>query len=139
MFGSHALKTWSSTQQVVSLSSGESELYALVKGAAQAKGLCAMLREYGVQVDAEVHTDATAAIGMVFRQDHSGRTRHIETAYLWVQDEVLHKRLTACKVGSAENPADLLTKALSANNIERHLYTLDFKTSDSKSESALTL
>ena len=38
MFGSHLLKTWSSTQNVVALSSGEAEFYGLVKGASQGLG-----------------------------------------------------------------------------------------------------
>ena len=44
MYGSHALKTWSSQQQVVALSSGEAELYALVKAAAQTKGIMVCLQ-----------------------------------------------------------------------------------------------
>eukprot|EP00973_Karenia_brevis_P070922 9856951-Karenia_brevis.AAC.1 len=53
MFGFHTIKTWSSTQQVIALSSGEAELYALVKGAAQSKGICSMLKDFGVQANAQ--------------------------------------------------------------------------------------
>ena len=35
--GHHMIKSWSSTQQLVALSSGEAELYAFIKGASQAK------------------------------------------------------------------------------------------------------
>ena len=92
MLGSHMIKSWSSTQGNVALSSGEAESYGLVKGASVAIGVKSMLKEFGVQADAEVHSDATAAIGMVFGQAHSSRTRRIDTAYLWVQDAVVEKR-----------------------------------------------
>ena len=35
MIGGHMIKSWSSTQNVIALSSGEAEYYGLVKGAAQ--------------------------------------------------------------------------------------------------------
>jgi len=75
--GSHMVKSWSSTQQNIALSSGEAELYAVVKGAAQTKGLMAMMNDFGLKVGAKVCTDASAAIGIVHRQG-LGKTRHIE-------------------------------------------------------------
>ena len=33
------MKSWSSTKQVMALSSGEAELYGMLKGATQTKGL----------------------------------------------------------------------------------------------------
>ena len=53
-FGTHLLKTWSSTQKVVSLSSGEVKYYALVKGASQGLGVKAMLDELGVEAAVEI-------------------------------------------------------------------------------------
>ena len=38
MIGGHMIKSWSTTQPVIALSSGEAVLYSLVKAAAQAKG-----------------------------------------------------------------------------------------------------
>ena len=43
----HMIKSWSSTQQLVALSSGEAELYALIKGASQTKGIISMLVDFG--------------------------------------------------------------------------------------------
>ena len=37
--GSHCLKSWSSNQTIIALSSAEAELYALLKGASQSLGL----------------------------------------------------------------------------------------------------
>ena len=61
------LQSWSSTQATVVLSSAEAELYAFTTGAAQALGLMTLLADLGVEVQAAVHTDASAAIGIVRR------------------------------------------------------------------------
>ena len=46
-YGRHLLKSWSSNQQIVALSSGEAELYALTKGAAQTLGIVSMAKDMG--------------------------------------------------------------------------------------------
>ena len=66
-FGAHVLKTWSSTQATVALSSAEAELYALTKGAAQALSFITLLADLGAEAKATVHTDASAAIGIARR------------------------------------------------------------------------
>jgi len=47
-FGEHAIKHWSSTQSLISLSSGEAEYYGCVKAGSQALGLKSMLSDLGV-------------------------------------------------------------------------------------------
>eukprot|EP00969_Alexandrium_andersonii_P273635 12094282-Alexandrium_andersonii.AAC.1 len=39
MWGSHAVKHWSTTQKTIALSSGDAELAGIVKGAAEGMGL----------------------------------------------------------------------------------------------------
>ena len=43
MRGTHCLKTWSKTQALIAKSSGEAELYAVVKGAAEALGMVTLV------------------------------------------------------------------------------------------------
>ena len=81
LLGRHLIKSWSSTQPVIALSSGEAELYALVKGAAQSSGLISMLQDYAVDVTARVFIDSSAALGIAHRAG-LGKTRHISTQYL---------------------------------------------------------
>ena len=50
MRGSHVLKTWSTTQATVALSSAEAELIALVKGAAAGLAVTRLLRDYRLAV-----------------------------------------------------------------------------------------
>ena len=60
--------SWSSTQAIVALSSAEAELYALTKGAAQALGVMSLLADFGVELTGAMHTDASAAIGIIRRK-----------------------------------------------------------------------
>ena len=111
MIGGHLIKSWSSTQPVIALSSGEAELYALVKAASQAKGLCSLMADLGIEIKIFVHNDSTAEIWIVHRRGLC-KTRHIEVQYLWVQDNVNRKTMSVDKLGTKENPADMLTKGL---------------------------
>ena len=67
------------------MSSGESELYRLNKGAAQALGIMALAIDFGIELEARVHTDASATLGVINRKG-LGRLRHINVQYLWLQD-----------------------------------------------------
>ena len=46
MLGAHTIRTYSSTQQSISLSSGEAEYYGLAKGAAAALGQQALMSDF---------------------------------------------------------------------------------------------
>ena len=134
-WGSHTIKTWSTTQQVIALSSGEAELYAMVKGASQSYGVMAMLHDYGIRAECTVCTDASAAIGISHRQG-LGKTRHIEVQYLWIQKDVLEEKLRIVKVGTDANPADLMTKCLKAETVSDHLKALGFFLQGGRAETA---
>ena len=50
MIGKHVIRTWSSTQPSVTLSSGEAEFYGLVKAAGAGLGHQSIMRDFGLQV-----------------------------------------------------------------------------------------
>ena len=133
--GHHVIKSWSSTQQLVALSSGEAELYALIKGASQTKGIISMLMDFGLTFDGTVCTDASAAMRISFREG-LGRTRHLDVQYLWIQEEVAEGRLKVDKVGTTENPADILTKAVGRDVMLKHLQALDIELSNTRAVKA---
>ena len=120
MIGGHIITSWSTTQPAIALSSGEAELYSLVKAASQANGLCSLLDDFGLATSISVHTDSTAAIGIVSRRG-LGKTRHIEVQYLWIQQSLHKKELAAQKIGTKGNPADVLTKGAKRELIDRHV------------------
>ena len=105
--GHHVIKSWTSTQQLAALSSGKAELYALIKGASQTRGIISMLVDFCLTCDGTVCTDASAAMGISCRRA-LGRTRHLDVQYLWIQEKVAEGRLKVDKVATKENPARYL-------------------------------
>ena len=106
----HLLKHWSSTQATASLSSGEAETKSVTKGAIEGLYMKHLLAQQGVEVEIEILTDATAAIGAVKRLGAGKRMRHLEVQELWVQQLVRNKLVRIAKLSTSENPADILTK-----------------------------
>ena len=90
MLGGHVLKTWSTTQPTVSLSSGEAEFYGVVKAAGSALGQQSLMKDMGHTLPVRVWTDSAAAIGICSRQG-LGKLRHIATHTLWVQEKLRSK------------------------------------------------
>jgi hypothetical protein len=120
--GEHCLKTWSSTQAPIALSSAEAEYYAMVEGTTRALGIRAMLAELGifVQGPVQLYSDASAARSFASRRG-VGRMRHLETRHLWLQGEVASQRVQVRRVPGEENPADLLTKYHRVEAVAKHL------------------
>ena len=100
------------------MSSGEAEYYGLVKAASQAIGITSMINDLGINMQVVVHTDATVAKRIALRRG-AGKIRHIEVNQLWLQDEAAGGEVTIQKVGTEENPADLLTKHLNREVMEK--------------------
>ena len=124
MLGRHTLKGWSKTQTLIALSSGESELYAALKASTEALGMVALLKGLGYEVKGEIWGDAYAALGIINRKG-LGKTRHIDTNLLWIQQTAADQRLKYLKVLGKENPADLYTKHLDTATSETHVAKLD--------------
>lgn len=108
--GRHVLVDLAITQVLISLSSGESEFYAIIKGIAEAIYLLQFLKHFNHEVEAEVQTDSSAAKGMTTRLGLTRRTRHINHKLLWVQQVVKDKRVRITKTPGEENESDLGTK-----------------------------
>lgn len=118
----HTVKMWSTTQNVIAVSSGEAEYYGLVKGASQAIGIRSMLKDLGITdpLSITLKTDASAAVGIASRRG-MGKVRHIEVNQLWLQQKVHHKEVTVVKINGADNPAAHLTKYLDIKGIRSHM------------------
>ena len=123
MIGSHCIRTYSSTQSTVSLSSGEAEYYGLVKGAAAGLGHQAIMSDYGVDLPVRLWTDSSAAIG-ISKRSGLGKIRHLATHTLWLQEKVRTKAVEVRKVKGEDNPADLFTKHLPSKEKVHNLVKL---------------
>ena len=101
-------------------------MYALVEGAARSLGAQSVLEDLGVDVRIHLLTDSTGGKSIINRQG-IGKTRHVHTKFLWVQQAMFQKRFTAGKVLGTENPSDVLTKYLSDTAMERVLNKVGVK------------
>ena len=136
--GEHVLKTYCRRQKVVALSSAEAELYALVAASAETLALAAYAKDLGVELQCDLYCDSSAALGITQRAG-IGKVRHLRTQGLWVQEVRVAGRIKYVKVLGAKNPADLLTKAMSAELSKQHLTTLNMSLVGGRSEIAPTL
>ena len=67
MRGKHCLRTWSTTQGAIALSTAEAELYAMVDGVLRMKGMMSMLVELGLaSCDDVIELQVDSAAGKSF-------------------------------------------------------------------------
>ena len=85
--GNHLIKPYSKTQAIVAKSSGESELYGVIRPSTESLGISTLLEDFGVGgVKVRVGRGANAAIGIVQRRGLN-KLRHVELDVLWVQEQ----------------------------------------------------
>jgi hypothetical protein len=123
MRGRHVLKTWSGTQATIALSSAEAELIAAVRAAAEGLAVRSLVRDFGLDCGLRIHVDSSAAIG-ICKRTGVGKIRHLDTRLLWIQEGVRDGTFEVIKVLGTENPADLMTKHLGAEQISECLTRL---------------
>ena len=105
---SHHQDLGTGTQASIALSSGESEYYALVKGASQALGAQSLFKVFGIDVSLKIHTASSAAKGTTERVG-LGKTRRIAVHLLRLQQHLRNKAFMLFKCAGNKNPADLFT------------------------------
>ena len=125
-------------QSTVSLSSGEAEVGGICKGASVGLGLQSVAADLGLNWKLAVHTDATAAIG-ICRRKGLGKIRHLAVADLWVQERVRSGDFELLKVLGTNNPADMLTKHITREQLVKHSTCLGCKFVGGRPDSAPSL
>ena len=91
----------------------------------------AMYTDLGVKVGIKLHTDASGAKGIATRRG-LGKLRHVDVHLLWLQQKVANGVFTVCKVDGKVNPADLLTKYLSKEDMRGHMRRLHYDHADGR-------
>ena len=120
--GSHVIKSYSRQQKVIALSSAEAELYGMVAASAETLAIIAYATDLGISLGGEVYAESSAALG-ISQRIGIGQVRHLRQG-LWVQETRISGRLAYHKVLGTKNPADVLTKHVPGELLERHLETL---------------
>ena len=136
--GEYCLKAWSKTQSIIAKSSGESELFGVIKGSSEALGLVTLAGDFGHVLGTRVHVDATAAKGMVERRGIS-RVRHIEVDNLWIQEKEARRMMPIGKVFGGDNPADLMTKNVGIDLAIKHMRAMGIRFAEGRSGAAAKL
>ncbi len=121
MLGQHLIKSWSTTQVPIPLSSGEAD--GAVKTSSVALGYQAMMEDLGLKMAVRVWTDSTATMGICGRRG-LGKLRHIDTQCLWIEQKVRRKDIELRKIRREMNPADLFTKHLPGEDKVKSLVKL---------------
>lgn len=138
MRGCHCWDGWSSTQEIVTISSGESEFMAGLKAACQLLAALSMMSEIGLVLEGEVETDSSAGLGMSSKIGLQ-KTKHIETKYLWIQQAVKQQRFKMKKVDGKTNQADLLTKHVDYVTMQRYMKALGLEVREGRCKISPTL
>ena len=138
MIGGHCVKSWSSTQKCVTLSSGEAELVATVKTSTETIGLAQLARDWGVELEGKILTDSSAALGVV-RRKGNGKLRHINVGMMWIQQKEEDGELEFEKVRGDLNPSDLMTKGLQMKTMKAHMARLGQEWREGRASAGLQL
>ena len=123
--GAHCVKHWARKQQVVALSSAESELYSGLKAATEGIGVQSLGKDMAVNTSVHLYMDSSAALSLSDRRG-LGKAKHIDLQHLWLQDAAKEKRIHPHKVHTDVNPADLMTKPLSEDRITKLMGLMGF-------------
>ena len=107
-YGKHCIRSYSSTQAIIALSSGEAEYYGCVKASSVALGMRAMYHDFGQTVHVVVSTDASTAKAIAMRKG-LGKVRHLAVHLLWLQERVALNDLSIHKILGSQNPSDILS------------------------------
>ena len=103
------LTAWSRTQQTVSSSSAEAELYALTTGVAEGMVTKHLWQELGHEVILMNHVDSQSAKAWASKRGLG--MKHVMLKYMYVQDAVEKKLTNLAYISTKQNKADLMTKS----------------------------
>merc|ERR1711997_781228 len=91
------------------------------------------MQEFDIKAQLKIKGDAVAAMGMVKRQG-LGRVRHLAVADLWIQQKAKSGTAVFEKLPGADNTSDIMTKAVEADVLEKHIKALGFEYREGRHE-----
>lgn len=129
-FAGGAVSWKSRLQKCVALSTTVAEYIAAAEAGKEMLWLKRFLQELGInQEDYKVHCDSQSALDLSKNSMYHSRTKHIDIRYHWIREVMNKQLLRLVKIHTEENPADMLTKAVTREKIElcRDLIGMDYK------------
>jgi hypothetical protein len=113
----------SKAQKVVTLLSSEAEYVAMSEAVKKVKFIYYLLRDIGIEVNLPiiVKTDNVGAMFMAQNSSSGVRTRHFNTQYHFVQENLEEGIIKIEFVKSVDNESDIFTKNVTQEIYERHV------------------
>ena len=115
---------------MVSLSSSESELHALVSGACDGIFIKSTMM---FLVNEEVHHAClldNSSTRQIAQKRGSGKLRHVSGKLLWCQNKVATKEMEVIQVSTSKNISDIGTKALSQMRLKLLMFWCNMRSAD---------
>ena len=97
-------------QSLTSLSVGEAEFYAAVKGGQVGLSLRSMYQDLGIPMKIEIQSESSTANSLTDRLGGGQRTWHFDTRYFWIRQRVQDGDLSIKKVLTAKRTAQMLER-----------------------------
>ena len=91
------------------------------------------MKGLGWKAKVRVNVDASAAKSVASRVG-IGKIRHLDFKFLWIQEAVRGEKISIRKVRGVENPADILTKPKSVDEVEGLLKSIGGHLVDTKKD-----
>ena len=112
--------TWkASLQHIVALSTTEAEYVAITEAVKEAIWVKGLVNELGVDQSAiEVFCDSQSALHLCKNPMYHERTKHIDIRLYFIRDIVENGLVKMVKIGTEENPADMITKPVTSAKFE---------------------
>lgn len=113
----------SKAQRGVTLSSSEAEYVAISEAVKEIKFLYFLLQDIGIEVDLPivVKTDNIGALFMSQNASTGVRTRHVDTRYHFIRENVEDGIVKVEFVRSVDNDSDIFTKNVNHEIYEKHV------------------
>ncbi|GMF40254.1 unnamed protein product [Phytophthora fragariaefolia] len=108
-------------QSIVALSTAETEYAAVCEAGQEGQAIKNILMELSAtrENSFKLGVDSQAAIALATHPTYSRKTRHIELRLHYVREMANQGNVMLWKVSGDENPADLLTKAIGHQGLDR--------------------
>jgi hypothetical protein len=113
----------SKSQKGITLSSTEAEYVVMSEAVKEVKFICNLLCDIGIEVELPiiVKTDNNGAMFMAQNRSSGVRTRHVDTRYHFVRENLDDGIIKIEFIKSIENQSDIFIKNVTQEIYERHV------------------
>lgn len=114
------------------------KLYGPVKTIVETIGAMSLRADLGITLGGLVLTDASATLSSIRKKD-IGKSRDIQTNYLWIQDDHEINLVGFERVAGSENCAGLLSQNLPGDTMDNLMSPIDVEFADGQDERAYSI